>query len=196
MVLRAVRHIVHMIAVFLTIAALVFGIFFMILHFAGIKYYVIVSGSMEPSIKTGSVVFVDTDTADDASPGDVAAYEAADGVVVVHRLVAIEDDETYLFKGDANETSDFERVTGDQIIGVCEAVMPRAGYLFGYLGDTDFGVPVQMFYLIGMLVLVNVLDVSLTWMTEDIDSYDGEDSDEDDPDEDDYDDEDEKGEED
>ena len=75
--------------------------------------YRIQSGSMEPTIKTGSVAVVCRLA--DPKVGDIAAYKKG-GNVIVHRIVGISDT-GFIFQGDANNVIDGESVTEDRIIG-------------------------------------------------------------------------------
>lgn len=75
--------------------------------------YRIQSGSMEPTIKTGSIAVV----CKVAEPkvGDIAAYQKG-GNVIVHRIVGTSDT-GFIFQGDANNVIDGESITEDRILG-------------------------------------------------------------------------------
>ena len=89
-----------------------FCIFCLILFFSGIFPYIVLSGSMEPSIPTGSVIFVQTREIF-VQPGDVILYTGSAGNVT-HRVVK-DQNEVYLTKGDANSTCDPLPVKKEQI---------------------------------------------------------------------------------
>ena len=95
----------------------------------GIKPYVVMSGSMEPAIHTGSICFVNS-RADynKIETGDVIAFETALGDKVTHRAVAVTKDgiET---KGDANDNSDGISATPANFCGRTILVIPNLGYL-------------------------------------------------------------------
>ena len=69
----------------------------------GIRPYVVYSGSMEPEIPTGAVVFTKEG---EFSPkkGDIITFHNGD-TVVTHRVVKKEKD-IFITKGDANKTED------------------------------------------------------------------------------------------
>ena len=75
--------------------------------------YVVLSGSMEPEIPTGSVVVVDG-RKKEWNPGDVITYRRGN-MVVTHRIVE-KSEEGYCTKGDANAEEDAGIVwkTGDR----------------------------------------------------------------------------------
>ena len=98
---------------------------FLILYVAGIRPYIVLSGSMEPSIRTGSVIFVDTRHRH-PEINDVITYQIGLNRVT-HRMVRTEDGK-YITRGDANETEDPLPVIQDQIKGIVIFHLPFAGY--------------------------------------------------------------------
>ena len=90
-----------------------------------LRGYVILSGSMEPMIPTGSVVVVDT--ADrDVFPGDVATF-SRHGDLVTHRILSKTED-GYQTKGDANTDPDTGTISAEDIRGKVLFHMPVIGY--------------------------------------------------------------------
>lgn len=86
---------------------------------------VVISGSMEPLIKTGSMAwFNDRDT--DVKVNDIVAYRLAENTYVTHRVIDAQDG-YYITKGDANETEDLAPVTQEQIAGTYLFSIPYAG---------------------------------------------------------------------
>lgn len=77
----------------------------------GIRPVVVVSGSMEPVLPVGSMVFVRTVPADTVHVGDIVTTERSDGVkeLITHRVVSAttSGDKTVLrLRGDANAAED------------------------------------------------------------------------------------------
>ena len=96
----------------------------------GIRADVVVSGSMEPGIMTGSLCF--TNQRDrDIRCGDIIAYRLGD-MTVIHRVVDITD-EGYITKGDNNDDRDNMPVTDGQIVGKNIGSIRNAGYLVCFL---------------------------------------------------------------
>lgn len=91
----------------------------------GIKPYIVLSGSMEPTISTGGLVWINTRDKD-VQVNDIAAYELAEGTYVTHRVIDVADGQ-YVFKGDANETEDLVPVARSQIIGKYMFTIPELG---------------------------------------------------------------------
>lgn len=102
----------------------------------GINSYVILSGSMEPVIHTGSMVLVDGQT-EDIQLGDIIMYRLKE-TNVVHRVVDIREDGKLVTKGDNNENEDFAPVTRPQVCGKVIKMpwgfcLPYAGYISNWI---------------------------------------------------------------
>lgn len=104
--------------------------------------YIVQSGSMEPSIPTGSVVFVTETDAESISTGDVVTYQKrGNEVPITHRVVDIKrNDESMrlITKGDANENRDTEPVYRSEIVGTVAFSIPYIGYIIRF-GQTTLG---------------------------------------------------------
>ena len=95
----------------------------------GFYVFAVGSGSMEPVLKPGDLVIVRKACLDSIGVGDIVAYRSPEnGVVVVHRVVAVDGD-ALVTKGDANSEPDPFRVTGDMVLGKVVARVPLLGYL-------------------------------------------------------------------
>lgn len=86
---------------------------------------VVMSGSMEPAISTGDLVFVKE--TDQYEVGDVIVYQDQN-MLVMHRVQTIEE-ETVIVKGDANNAADAP-VYKTQVRGLVIAAVPAMGNLF------------------------------------------------------------------
>ena len=77
---------------------------------AGYKPFVVLSGSMEPEIQTGAIAYNNTHAkVEDVKVGDVIVFKL-DKSYVTHRVISINDDNTFTTKGDANQTEDLAPV--------------------------------------------------------------------------------------
>lgn len=116
--------------VFYLIVVAMLGV--IIARFFGIESRIVLSGSMEPTIHTGSVCFVNTNAKyEDVVVGDVVAFSSPAGDVT-HRVINITEVgmET---KGDANEASDGISVTKGNFRGETLFSVPYAGYVIHYV---------------------------------------------------------------
>lgn len=102
-----------------------------------IKPYTVLTGSMSPSIATGSLVFVDRRTKEYLT-GDVITFIRPDNAKenVTHRISKIEEIDgrkMYYTKGDANRNKDPWTVNAEAIWGKVDFSMPYAGYLISFI---------------------------------------------------------------
>ena len=124
----------------------------------GVQAFNVISGSMEPTISVGSIVYVRNVEFEELSQGDVIAFESG-ASVVTHRIVEINtEDKLITTKGDANNTEDFNPVSYTNVIGRMIAHFPIYGTIVAWLTDT-----------VGKLVAVVVLVIGavLSYLGED-----------------------------
>ncbi len=115
----------------------------------GYETYSIKSGSMEPTIPKGSLVYVDTN---DTTPevGEVVSFYAGESVVS-HRAIAVDEEgRKVTTQGDANEDPDIAPVKYSDIIGICRYSIPGLGECFVWIADNKY-------QIVGALVGLNVL---------------------------------------
>jgi len=98
----------------------------------GIKTFVVRSGSMEPVIKTGSVVIVAPRAA--YAVGDIITFgpNTKNRPPTTHRIVGIAGTGSaarYTTRGDANSDSDLNTVRPIEVIGKVFLDIPYAGYV-------------------------------------------------------------------
>ena len=84
----------------------------------GYKPFVVMSGSMEPKINKGDLIFVKKVDTNTLNVGDVIAFRNSDNTVTTHRIKNIMESKNrvcYETKGDNNNTSD-EDITCDNLV--------------------------------------------------------------------------------
>lgn len=120
----------------LIMAIMVLAFLLIGMRFIGFDLFVVLSGSMEPVYKTGSVIYVKgTDTAS-LEEGDIITFYINEDTIATHRIVELvqENGETmYRTKGDANENTDAKLVAAGSIIGQPKFAVPYLGYLADYM---------------------------------------------------------------
>jgi signal peptidase len=119
------------------ILLLLLGVFvvFSFVPFPGnCKVFTVQSGSMEPTIKTGSLIFVKPMA--DYAVGEIVTRKTTDPkVTITHRIVSKEELQgkiAFETKGDANNAPDGEKFTKEGIIGKEVFKLPYIGYPVGY----------------------------------------------------------------
>ena len=99
---------------------------------AGYEGYVVISGSMEPTIPVGSVIYSKKTDPSLLQTGDVIVFinEARGTTPITHRVLANDPSTgTITTKGDANESADIDPVTYDNVIGKVAAHVPKIGFV-------------------------------------------------------------------
>ena len=97
----------------------------------GINDFIVLSGSMEPTIQTGSMAYINTKDKD-LKTDDIATYKlfGVDGnyEYVTHRVVGFDSEGSYIFKGDVNEVVDANPVQKNRIEGKYMFSIPELGF--------------------------------------------------------------------
>ncbi|MBF6599341.1 MAG: signal peptidase I [Dehalococcoidia bacterium] len=99
------------------------------------EIFIVRSGSMEPTIRTGGVVLVDT-RARELRVGQVGSFRDGKGDIVTHRVVALRDG-GYVTRGDANRTDDSTLRRPADVVGAERWTLPYLGYAL-YLLERPF----------------------------------------------------------
>ena len=105
----------------------------------GLNVYTVLSGSMEPTYHTGSVIYVKEVDYTTLQAGDVITFAISEDMVATHRIVGVvPDDEDpsvlrYRTKGDANDAEDGTLVHYKNIVGKPVFTIPYLGYIASYI---------------------------------------------------------------
>ena len=87
----------------------------------------VTSGSMQPLVSPGDVVMVRPVARDELVANTVVLYDKPDTGRVLHRIVEVLPDGTYLTRGDANTSDDSGALRADQIEGAAVLAVPWIG---------------------------------------------------------------------
>jgi len=119
----------------------------------GAKTVVVQSGSMEPSIHTGSLVFATPVAKEDIHIGDVISFNTNERkTVMAHRVVAVDEQGRFRVKGDMNATVDAYPVPYENVVGIVRFSVPLAGYAMGFV-KTQHGLIVVTYAMIILFFL-------------------------------------------
>ena len=141
----------------LVIVAALFAAIVLPLPF-GIKPSIVMTGSMEPTVPTGSIAWVNENfTEEDLEVGTIAVYEPQLGTEVMHRIIAIDGD-TYTFQGDNNNSPDLAEPTAENVEGIYLFHVPEAGKTFSWFMDNK--IPILLI-LAGVNLAVYVVSTLL-----------------------------------
>ena len=131
------------------------GIVILVLFVAGIRPYVVLSGSMEPAVHTGSLVFVNHNASfADVKKDDIITFKSGDATVT-HRVYEVKDGRV-VTKGDANDEPDNKAVTADTFVGKDVYIVSKLGYLVQFL-QSALGIVIS-----GAIVVALVIGSLLT----------------------------------
>ena len=129
--MKFIKWIINVLTTLIIILGLIIGG----LYVLGIKPYIVVSGSMEPEISTGSISFINTGVKyDSIKENDIIAFKV-EKVLVTHRVVAINED-GLVTKGDANKEVDGVITTKENYVGKNIYSIPKVGYVVKALQTT------------------------------------------------------------
>lgn len=170
--LPSARRVAATLVVVVLVAAIVPFVVFAVPQVVGADYgYVILSGSMEPTVSAGDVVIVDASAAIEV--GDVITFDDGNTVSTTHRVVAIEDGQ-YVTQGDANQNPDAQRVAPGDVLGRVVLMIPFIGHVILWVNT-----PTGYVSLVVAPLVVLVASELLAWVRRDSgdDDGDGEDDD-------------------
>jgi signal peptidase len=114
--------------------------------FFSVNPTVIISGSMQPTLDVGDIVFIQKTSVENLRQGDIIQYRK-DNTTYVHRIYAINTEQqlTHITtKGDSNAHPDPDQITPNQILGKSLFTLPKLGWIQILIKNTlrDLGVPI------------------------------------------------------
>ena len=105
----------------------------------GLQVYTVLSGSMEPTYHTGSLIYVKKVDPYTIEVGQPITFMLDESTIATHRVVGIVPDEEdpsvirFRTKGDANEAEDGSLVHYKNVIGTPIFSIPYLGYIADYI---------------------------------------------------------------
>lgn len=122
----------------------------------GLQVFTVLSGSMEPTYHTGSLIYVKDSEPFTLEAGDVITFMLDENTVATHRITEVVPDETnssvvrFRTKGDANDAEDGSLVHYKNVIGTPVFTIPYMGYVANYIQNP----PGMYIAITGAIVLV------------------------------------------
>ena len=105
----------------------------------GFQVFTVLSGSMEPTYHTGSLIYVKDVDYTEIEAGQVITFMLDEDTVATHRVVEVVPDETdstvlrFRTKGDANDAEDGSLVHYKNVLGSPVFSIPKLGYLANFI---------------------------------------------------------------
>lgn len=124
----------------------------------GIQTYVVLSGSMEPTYPTGSLLYVKHIDTNELKVGDPITFMVDEDTVATHRIIEILPDEEdssilrFRTQGDANNSPDGTAVHYKNVIGKPILCIPYMGYVANFVQN-----PPGKYLAIGAAAILIVL---------------------------------------
>lgn len=158
------KKIWNAITTFLVVIVVVLALLLVGVRLAGINVYAVLSGSMEPTYHTGSVIYVKDVDPFELETGDVITFMLDENTLATHRIVDVipdeEDPSTIRFqtKGDANEAVDGSLVHYKNVVGTPIFTIPYMGYIANYVKNPP-GTYFAIAFVVILLMLVFLPDL-------------------------------------
>jgi len=125
----------------------------------GYQSLAVLSGSMEPNIGVGAIVYAKEVDGAELEVGDVITYRLGGDTLVTHRIVEIDaDNKQVITQGDANDVVDGSPVTYDRIVGRVDFHVPMLGYVSMNI-KTPLGIAVICGVVFVLILLTFLPDV-------------------------------------
>lgn len=123
----------------------------------GYEIKIVLSGSMEPEIKTGSIILNKKVNNDAFKEGEIVTFLTEENILVTHRIIEVVGSE-YITKGDNNSGKDVQPILSQNITGKYTGVtIPYLGYVLSF-ANTKLGSALLLvipgLYLVGYSVLL------------------------------------------
>lgn len=120
----------------------------------GYRFYMIMSGSMEPTINVGDAVI--TKEISEPQIGDVIAFEVSNSTTV-HRIVKTyteENNKLYQTKGDNNNAEDKGLLNKEQIKGKVVLKLPKVGDAILFLQKN---IVIILILIVGIAIIITLI---------------------------------------
>lgn len=118
------------------------------------KSYVVLSGSMEPIIKTGSIVYINTKVKpNDIKTNDIIGFKIAKGYAT-HRVTKVNKNNTFTTKGDANKEEDITPVSYNNYIGKVIFHIPYLGFLLSFMKSKPGIIVLSIIIVLNIVIII------------------------------------------
>ena len=130
----------------------------------GLQIYTVLSGSMEPTYKTGALVYVQKVDPAELRENDVITFRLNSDTTATHRIIELVEDEEnseivrFRTKGDSNKVADNGLVEFGSVVGKPIFTIPYLGYLAVYMQSPP-GSYVTICVAVSIVLFVVVTDI-------------------------------------
>lgn len=158
---KATKIILKTISTLIVIIVITFAFLLVGIKIFGVEIYSVLSGSMEPTYKVGSVIYVKDVEPNDLKIGDPITFKLTDNTIATHRIIEIKEENNqkkFYTQGDANKLPDENPVLGNEIIGKPIFTIPFLGYIAHFMQTTS-GMYITIGVSISLIIIVVIIDM-------------------------------------
>ena len=127
----------------------------------GNKFFVVLTGSMEPTIMTGDLVITKEISPKEIKAGDIITFGSLNSEnITTHRVKEVINEEgkiKYITQGDANNVQDPNPVPEEVLIGKVVKWIPKLGSIMSWMKSNLMIILGAIFAITALLVIGNVL---------------------------------------
>ena len=156
---KRVQKVWNAVTTVLVILVVVLALLLVGVRLVGLRPMCVLSGSMEPTYHTGSLIYVKPCAPEDVQVGDAITFVLNEDLdVVTHRVISIDaENEHFYTQGDANDAPDGAPVYFKNLIGRPVFTIPYLGYVSHWVSN-----PPGMYLAIALaLVLIPSIDETI-----------------------------------
>jgi len=156
--MKALKTVWNVITTVLVTLVVVLAILLVGVRVVGLTPYVVLSGSMEPTYHTGSLIYVKKVDPFAIEAGDPITFMLSEDTIATHRVVGVVPDENdstvirFRTKGDANEAEDGTLIHYKNVIGSPVFSIPYLGFVSNYITNPP-GMYIG-FTVLGLIILM------------------------------------------
>ena len=149
-----ISAICNIITILVTVLAIIGVSLFIVCPIFKIRPYIVLSSSMEPTIKTGSIVWINEKNIENIEKGEIITYKLDDSNIVTHRVDSFTSENSIITKGDNNKEVDFSPIVREQVIGKYLFHIEYLGYIVNGLKSR----PIIIVPIVSIIVFLFVLE--------------------------------------
>ncbi len=151
---KRVQKVWNAVTTVLVILVVVLALLLVGVRLVGLRPMCVLSGSMEPTYHTGSLIYVKPCAPEDVQVGDAITFVLNEDLdVVTHRVVSIDAENQHFYtKGDANDAPDGAPVYFKNLIGRPVFTIPYLGYVSHWVSN-----PPGMYLAIALALVLIIL---------------------------------------
>ena len=156
---KRVQKVWNAVTTVLVIVVVILALLLVGVRLVGLRPMCVLSGSMEPTYHTGSLIYVKPCAPEDVQVGDAITFVLNEDLdVVTHRVISIDaENEHFYTQGDANDAPDGAPVYFKNLIGRPVFTIPYLGYVSHWVSN-----PPGMYLAIALaLVLIPSIDETI-----------------------------------